>query len=403
MVDAAARRADALGRRLSCVHPEVHQPPTTSSLDCLQVGLNASVAAAKAALESSSSGPSAADGSGVPSAPAATTSAANADADEPKASPTASDEGGADAADSNLAGATASRAEAHRSRRGSRHRIVGARAATGGTMDVRGRLNSGDDAEAGAAGGEPRISSARSTDAGAAIGVHKPGVILIRRVVHHAEGPKHLDSSSIATALFPHSRDHRKDDYLRRHPDAQPSASARGSRAASTARGSTTTEDLHGAQSLHGSTGSASKVAQAVGPGAVAIEMAQLPAKDSIGADAGTVSQVAVNSASGEAGVQQSGLKAWYGKLTSALGIGSAGHGAAMADGAHDGKAEKPVDDGHGGTIESEVHIHYDALHPPTRSELVLAWLPWLIVCVLVSIWGSPQVKGANQTTGECC
>ena len=52
---------------------------------------------------------------------------------------------------------------------------------------------------------------------------------------------------------------------------------------------------------------------------------------------------------------------------------------------------------------KAEVEVHYDALHPPSRNEILVAWFPWLLVAVLVCIWGVPPVKGdatLNPKTG---
>lgn len=44
--------------------------------------------------------------------------------------------------------------------------------------------------------------------------------------------------------------------------------------------------------------------------------------------------------------------------------------------------------------------MHYDALHPPSRNEFIVAWAPWAIVCVAVVIWGLPGVKaGLSRAT----
>jgi L-lactate permease len=43
---------------------------------------------------------------------------------------------------------------------------------------------------------------------------------------------------------------------------------------------------------------------------------------------------------------------------------------------------------------------HYDILHPPTTREFILGWLPWAVVCVVVGVWGSPDVKaGLDRAT----
>lgn len=43
-----------------------------------------------------------------------------------------------------------------------------------------------------------------------------------------------------------------------------------------------------------------------------------------------------------------------------------------------------------------EVDVHYDALHPPTRREVAVAWFPWLLISVAVCVWGAPDVKGVT-------
>jgi len=49
---------------------------------------------------------------------------------------------------------------------------------------------------------------------------------------------------------------------------------------------------------------------------------------------------------------------------------------------------------------QAEVTVHYDALHPPSRREMLVAWAPWALVCVAVVIWGiSPVKAGLSAAT----
>ena len=41
---------------------------------------------------------------------------------------------------------------------------------------------------------------------------------------------------------------------------------------------------------------------------------------------------------------------------------------------------------------------HYDALHPPTGRETLIAWFPWALISVAVCIWGMPAIKGSALT-----
>lgn len=56
-------------------------------------------------------------------------------------------------------------------------------------------------------------------------------------------------------------------------------------------------------------------------------------------------------------------------------------------------------DHGSGGGPVEPTFIHYDILHPPSLKEIILGWLPWIIVCVLVGIWGSPEIKAGFSPT----
>lgn len=70
------------------------------------------------------------------------------------------------------------------------------------------------------------------------------------------------------------------------------------------------------------------------------------------------------------------------------------GNGKAAAESHGDAHAKEA------GGPKPEVEVHYDALHPPSRNEFIIAWAPWAIVCVAVVIWGLPGVKvGLSQAT----
>lgn len=82
-------------------------------------------------------------------------------------------------------------------------------------------------------------------------------------------------------------------------------------------------------------------------------------------------------------------------------------HGAAAGAAKGKGGKGKVKEESHGdahakeaGGPKPEVEVHYDALHPPTRNEFIVAWAPWAIVCVAVVIWGLPGVKvGLSKAT----
>lgn len=47
-----------------------------------------------------------------------------------------------------------------------------------------------------------------------------------------------------------------------------------------------------------------------------------------------------------------------------------------------------------------DVQVHYDALHRPSRAELLRAWAPWILVSAGVAIWSTDPVKnGLNAAT----
>jgi L-lactate permease len=43
--------------------------------------------------------------------------------------------------------------------------------------------------------------------------------------------------------------------------------------------------------------------------------------------------------------------------------------------------------------------VSYDLKHPPTRRTVILAWIPWILVCVIVPIWASASVQGVASTS----
>lgn len=195
-------------------------------------------------------------------------------------------------------------------------------------------------------------------------------VFLMKRVASSIEQQDRIDSSSIGTALFPSSMDLRASSG---HP------SGRGR--------SFTQPRTPGMPATPGEEGIVRQLSTALSTRIKSFR--STPSKSEVerrGSSASTsVGSPATSSAAAAPAPLQAIEESPSASPSATTPGGSKAHGKEEHGDAHAKEAAG---------LKAEVAVHYDALHPPTNAEVALAWFPWVFLCIAVSVWGSPEVKG---------
>jgi L-lactate permease len=206
-------------------------------------------------------------------------------------------------------------------------------------------------------------------------------VFVMRRLLASEAALQSLDSSSVATALFPHSMEHRQ---LRaeQHPGRRKSTFTR-VRAPSRAGAAT----VAAAAAAVAATAAPAGVTTAHAGGAL-FSPPRAEQRDDT-----NDTLAAAADAGGE----------WWG-IDHEAAAGGSGGGVGGATAAATSSAPAVPAAPAAATAaaaaeeEEEEQHHYDALHPPTRREMLTAWFPWVLLAGAVCVWGAPAVKGSTYT-----
>jgi hypothetical protein len=256
-------------------------------------------------------------------------------------------------------------------------------------------------------------------------GALHPRVLLLRRVQIDEGARRKLDSSSVVTALLPTTAEHpflwpaRARGVFRASRTSGPgAASVELTFASASASLSASTATSPPNDAVIASARKAGK-AGAAGEGASDADAIKTPLVEADGRAAGDDEEAAEgraaavgSAASGPDGVcyPAEGGPASSAADAAAIEMIAADTAAASAPSAAAAGPAPPAPaaaaahvDGHAKEAagpQAEVTVHYDALHPASRREMLVAWAPWALVCVAVVIWGiSPVKAGLSAAT----
>ena len=232
-------------------------------------------------------------------------------------------------------------------------------------------------------------------------------VLLLRRAVLSALGKRQLDSSSVSTALFPHTLEHEYslthrthgkfvrvtrdgNQLLRLH--TTPAVRTPSGPVVAAASGSTLSSSLEGGPSM---SNAADVLGSTPREGGLDDVTSGTPAPAVVSTALTTTTSRSVDS-NAAVGLDAVSVEVMASTTTSAAAATPAKPSAAAYEGLTGSAAEHAKE---ASGPQAEVAMHYDALHPPTTREIITAWFPWVLVAVLVVIWGVPPVKGDATLT----